>query len=360
MDLLNRAYSQLYQQYRSMTPGSRLMAGLLAAVALASAGYLYTHQAATPDVDLMHGAPLAASQLPAIEAALGEANLKGYQIRDEARGLAIYVPQGQEADYMAALAKAKALPPELGASQRAAASSSSPWDAGWQRDRQMLIAKQEDLALEICKRPGIETASVHLDIDKPGGFREKVITALASVKPLGNERLDKAQVVAIRRHMAGAVAGLKPENVTVADLNGPTWCGDADETVAGDSRVVPPKQGYPQELKAKTVNPSEPPPADLREAALSWISRSWGTLSLIGLGLLGLLSLRSMARSAPCAGNARPDDATEEEPTEPPRTRRRHRTDAAGQSFREEISAIVEDDPETAANVLRTWIGQSV
>ena len=61
MDFLSRAYSQLYDLYRSMTPGSRLTAGLLAAVVLLSLGYLFTHQSSSPEVDLMHGVPLSAA-----------------------------------------------------------------------------------------------------------------------------------------------------------------------------------------------------------------------------------------------------------------------------------------------------------
>ncbi len=146
MDLLNRAFLQLNERLRAMTPGGRLMV-ILSAAALLGLGYLFAHPITTPDVDLMHGVPIAASQLPAMHAALAAANLKGYQVREEARGLAIYVPRGQEAEYMAALAKAKALPPELGAREREAASAGSPWDVGTQRDRErMMIAKQ--------RRPG--------------------------------------------------------------------------------------------------------------------------------------------------------------------------------------------------------------
>jgi flagellar biosynthesis/type III secretory pathway M-ring protein FliF/YscJ len=52
------------------------------------------------------------------------------------------------------------------------------------------------------------------------------------------------------------------------------------------------------------------------------------------------------------------DDLTEEEQAGAHRALRPKRFDAASPSFREELSAIVEDDPETAANVLRSWIGQ--
>ena len=246
MDLLNRAYSQLYEQFRSMTPGSRLMAGLLAAVALASLGYLCTHQAAAPDVDLMHGAPLTANQLPAIEAALGEGQLEGIRDSRTKPRAAIFVPRGQESDYMAALAKAKALPPNSVLATDAAASEQLAVGcrlATRSRDDNRQAGRPSAGNLQVTgnRRPPL----VHLDIDKPGGFQEKVITALASVKPLGNERLDKATGRGHPPHVAGAVAGLKPENVTVARSQRPTG-RRRHQTVAGDSRAVPPKQVYPQ------------------------------------------------------------------------------------------------------------------
>ncbi len=228
------------------------MAGLLSVVLLVSLGYLLTHEAAAPDVDLMHGVPVAASQLPVMEAAFGKANLKEYKFQ----GTSIRVPRGQEATYMTALVDAKALPPNFGAAQREAVNGGFSLEIGSQRERErMRVAKQDDLALEICKKPGIESASVHLDVDKPGGFRDKVITALASVKPAGSGQLDEAQVLAIRRLVTGAIAGLKPENVTVADLNGPTWCGNSEDTGgASDNLYISLKRTYEQDLKAKILN----------------------------------------------------------------------------------------------------------
>ena len=110
MEFLDRAYAQLSGLYRSLTPGGRMSAGLLAAAVLLGLGYLGTRQAARPDADLMHGVPIAASQLPPMEAALAKANLTNYEIR----GTSIFVPRGQEAAYMAALVKENALPPNFG------------------------------------------------------------------------------------------------------------------------------------------------------------------------------------------------------------------------------------------------------
>src|SRR3972149_7049594 len=106
MDFLNKAFAQVVDLFRSMAPGARLTAGLLLIVVVVSLGYLFTHEISGPGADLMHGVPISASQLPAMEAAFGKAKLTGYKID----GTRILVPRGQEATYMAALADAKALP----------------------------------------------------------------------------------------------------------------------------------------------------------------------------------------------------------------------------------------------------------
>src|SRR3972149_11863691 len=116
MDFLNKAFAQVVDLFRTMTPGARLTAGLLLIVVVVSLGYLFTHEISGPSADLMHGVPISANSLPAMEAAFAKANLKGYEIR----GTQIRVPRGQEAAYMAALAEAKALPPNFGSALRGA------------------------------------------------------------------------------------------------------------------------------------------------------------------------------------------------------------------------------------------------
>ncbi len=126
MDLLRRAYAQLHDRFRSMTPGSRLLAVLLAVALLLGLGYLATQQTARPEVDLMHGVPIANSRLPLMEAAFGKAKLKDYSIR----GSSIYVPGGQEATYMQALVAAGALPPGLDSDLPASINQGSWWEDG--------------------------------------------------------------------------------------------------------------------------------------------------------------------------------------------------------------------------------------
>jgi flagellar M-ring protein FliF len=253
MEFLIRAYLQIFQLYRAMSPGSRVTSGLLTALAVLGGGYLYLHQNTTPEVDLMQGIPMTASQLPAMQAAFAKANLKSYAVR----GTSILVPRGQEADYMAALALANALPSRPGGAQHEAINSTNPFEFGSLHDQRMKIAKQEELAHGICQIPGIESAYVLYDVDnRPGPFEKKIITAAAMIKPSEGKRLDESLVLAIREMVAGAIAGLKVENVAVTDLaSGRTWHGVLENNAVGnDDLYLSLKHNYEQDLKAKVLN----------------------------------------------------------------------------------------------------------
>jgi len=217
MDFLNQAFAQVGDLFRSMTPGARITAGLLLAVVVVSLGYLFTAQVSGPDTDLMNGVPVASAYIPAMEAAFDQAGLKNYEIR----GTQIRVPRGQKSAYMAALADAKALPPNIHKVFDDALEGTGPFTTTKEREERLKIAKEKKLGLILSLMRGIEAAHVMYDSQRKPGFRqESVSTATASVQAEAGEHLDQAQVSAIRHLVAGAIAGLKPESVNVADLNG--------------------------------------------------------------------------------------------------------------------------------------------
>ena len=358
MDFLNRAYLQLADLYRSMTPGARLSAGLLAVVVLLGIGLL-AHPNASPAVDLMHGLPLAASQLPAMEAAFAKTGLKGYEIR----GTSIFVPRGRQADYMAALAEANALPPNLGDAQRKAVDGGTMFDLGPQRKQRMQIAKQEELSHGIRKMPGIASASVLCDVDsRPGPFKEKVITASVMVELTETGQLDERLVSAIRTTVAASIAGLKPENVAVADLTtGRTWYGNLEnQPNAADAAVEPATATTFPDVRAEA-----PPLPGFRQQCLDWARQSWRTLAAVVLALVGILALRSMLRPRPAASETvdhpvKVDTVDQTPGSEPAVVPSPHaeRFFEPHSSLREELSELVENDPDAAAKVLRSWIGE--
>ncbi len=159
-----------------------------------------------------------------MEAALAKANLTSYEIR----GTSILVPRGQEAAYMAALVKEKALPPNFGEQLDAAVSESNFLESSAQRDLRMKNAKQTRLVpghlRHARNRTGLRALRRRQPARRP--FKDKLITATVIIKPAGTSQLEESRVLAVRHLVAGAIAGLKPENVTVSDLNGRTWHGD--------------------------------------------------------------------------------------------------------------------------------------
>jgi flagellar M-ring protein FliF len=125
------------------------------------------------------------------------------------------------------------------------------------------------------------------------------------------------------------------------------------------------------------IKPVEIPPVAFRDNLLNWLGQYWSTLGLIGLGMVSLAMLRSMVRSIPAAGEAAAANSraasvnpgshagaaiaapsepeqTEQPPAAPAKTRR---FAIAGDSLKDELSELVSTDPDTAANILRNWIG---
>ena len=220
MDFVNKAFAQLSDLFRSMTPGARLTASLLLVAVVVSLGYLFNSQVSGGDTYLLGGHGFSANELPTMEAAFGKANLSGYTVE----GNRVRIPRGQQAAYMGALADAGALPADFHKYLTDASTAVGPFTSRPQQEEMIKIAKQKELALIIRSMQGIENAAVHYDTQKKGGLNKGVVTtASVSVKPRGTQPLEEKQVPMIRHLVAGAVAGLSPDQVTVVDLNGRTY-----------------------------------------------------------------------------------------------------------------------------------------
>jgi len=236
MDFLTRAWIQIRDLFLSLTPAARVTTVVLLGVIVVSLGYLFTSQISTTEGYLMGGESFSPSDLKAMEAAFGKAGLSSYQIE----GNRIRIPRGQEAKYMAALVDHNALPPDFGEFLAKAVDSNSPFLTAKQLESRKIAAKERELALIIRSLPGIEKAAVLFDAQTEGGLRAGVVkTASVAVKALGAQPLDVEQVRKIRHLVAASFAGMKPENVTVADMNGPTYTGSGDPASGGSATDDP-------------------------------------------------------------------------------------------------------------------------
>jgi len=164
--------------------------------------------------------------------------------------------------------------------------------------------------------------------------------------------------------------GEEPKQPTQADLD-KIRQEESAKIQAHVAALLPPAEGVDDLTQLVTVTtftdlPSTPPPEpSMAQTALSWLAGSWRTLAVMVLALVSLLMLRSLIRSGPIGAGeqesllpgvlAAEAPAGEQAPSEGTSGPRRF---GSGQrSLRDELAELVEEDPDTAANILKSWIG---
>lgn len=107
------------------------------------------------------------------------------------------------------------------------------------------------------------------------------------------------------------------------------------------------------------------------DQALSWLALNWSTIGMTLVGLFCLLMLRSMVRSSssspsdspagmsPPLGVVSPDDDEDDDEDEEGERAGRRRFSTGGVGLKEELAEMVREDPDTAASILRSWIGEA-
>jgi flagellar M-ring protein FliF len=252
MDFLNKGFAQLADLFRGMTPGARLLAGLLLAVVVVSVGYLFNHGYSRGDGYLMGGRPIAPDELPAMEAAFDKAGLTSYEIE----GNRIRVPLGQQSAYMGALADEGALPLDYHAIlEKELSGADGIWLDKATREARIKNARQRELALIIRSMSGIANAAVHYDTRKLGGLpAREITTASVSVKPQPGQTLDGRRVKAIRDLVARSIAGMQPTDVAVVDLaTGQSYAASDGVPAGSDSVYLQTQQAFQASVREELL-----------------------------------------------------------------------------------------------------------
>lgn len=250
MDFLNQAYAQLYDLFRSMTPGARIIGGLLLAVIVVSLGYLIKYEVYSADAYLFHGEQFQSGEMFRMEAAFHAAGLNDFEFD----GPRIMVPRRRHHEYMAALVQADALPRGFGAYFEKAFADAGTF-AGNSKTKSMLeVAKQLELGAVISWMEDVEKAAVvYSQKDRPGLGKEDVAVASVNIQTVGGKRLEPDQVKGIRSWVLGAFAGLKPENVHIVDAMGRYADVTADGLSADDNPFFALTAKYEKHLEEKIL-----------------------------------------------------------------------------------------------------------
>ena len=115
--------------------------------------------------------------------------------------------------------------------------------------------------------------------------------------------------------------------------------------------------------------PIEFPEVTFSETAIAWLGGHWQTLGMFLLGIFGVVTLRRMVRSGPATASAAADvpatelgvasDEPQDDEPETVEARLNQNEFGTGPNLRQELTELVKEDPDAAANILRNWLGDA-
>lgn len=217
MNFLNEIGKQLRDLFASMTPASRIMAGLMIAVVLVSLGWIMSGSASSPKYEYLFGGRNSEdSELASMEAAFGNAQLGDY----ERVGQRIKIPSSKKADYLKALKTANALPGQNPADDPIG--KSSPFDSSEKLRYSILISQVKQLENTIKSYSGIQSAKVHYDQQRTGFGRKNDQVCAIAVQGFNGTPIPQNMLKNIQKLATSTFAGLKEAGVTVTDLSSGT------------------------------------------------------------------------------------------------------------------------------------------
>ena len=223
MDFLNKAFAELADLFKSMSPGARITAGLLVVLVAVSMTYLFVFQMNTANEFLFGSREFSQAELDAMQTAFGAAGLNQFEVV----GKRVRVPRGKLVEYLQALSQRNFQPQNFdSAIDQVVADSNSLIDSRPLQDFKFSQALDKKCGQVISGMRGIDQATVQSREVKKGGFppqTERKATVAASGT---GGALSPAHVQQIRTYVAGYYAiGL--DDVTITDLNGNvTFGGD--------------------------------------------------------------------------------------------------------------------------------------
>jgi flagellar M-ring protein FliF len=113
-------------------------------------------------------------------------------------------------------------------------------------------------------------------------------------------------------------------------------------------------------------------PPSMSEMALAWTGRYWNSVAMLGVAMFSLMMLRSVVKAVPPApAPAAPtltlasEEPAAKEPHTPaeaaaaPADDRPRLRLKKGTSIKDDLVEIVKEDPDAAADILRSWIGKA-
>ncbi len=248
---MNKAFAQLTDLFRSMTPGARITAGLLLAVVVISVAYMFNSGFSGADTYLLGGKSFSDKEMQDIQIAFGEAGLNNW----DTEGMRIRIPRGQQDVYLAAMAKGNALPQEFGNEFGEMLKNDNMFTSDRRWDAERAIVQASRLAKIIGEWDDIERATVDIHEDKAHGMRRTLKrTAAVSAWPRGTQEITADHAKAFRELVCGA-CGIEQRNVSVINgKTGQTIAALGSETTSGaGNELFAAKKAYEQSYRDRAL-----------------------------------------------------------------------------------------------------------
>ncbi len=251
MNFMNQLFEQLKSLFLGLTPGARVLSGIMIVAILVGSGLLVRDVQQGDMEYLFPGHVYKQSELDQAETAMGSAGLTNYR-RD---GMRIRVPRNEKDKYIKALADGKATPSQLGSATDRALSGTNLLESMFISKTRILEARQQDIASALERLPFVDKVYVTYDEKREGFSSQAQSTAAVFVVPRGNRPLEEQQKRSIMLQVKGAFAGLKYEDISVMDgSSGLSMNGQTDPMNSEQQRYYQQKMQAEQRLKEKARN----------------------------------------------------------------------------------------------------------
>jgi len=251
MNYLNQLFEQTRTLVLSLTPGSRMVAGIMLLAIVVGSGFLVRDIQQTNMELIFNGHVFKESELSLAETAMSNAKLNKYE-RD---GLRIRVPSNERDLYIKALAEGGATPQQLGSATSKALTSGNMLESMFMSKTRILDARQKDMSNVLQQLPFVDKVFVTYDEKREGFASQTQSTAAVYVLPQNNRPLTEQQKRSIMQQVAAGFAGLKYENVSVMDMSsGLSMPGSSDPLNSEQQRYYQQKAHVEHQLKEKATN----------------------------------------------------------------------------------------------------------
>ena len=209
MDFARKYWTTIRAQAETLPLTTKLLIGSLVVILLMVGGLavLYAGQPQTVPISAFAG-----SRSEEVQARLSAAGIEA-----ELKQGTLYVPAGKQMDAIALLAREELL--SENAASAFAAVTGNPWETDAQGDRKYLLAVQGYLSAVARKFTEVRSAEVIIAMPERRGFGRSSVrpTASVTVTTAGGGGVSKHLVAALAGLVSGAVAEMRPQDVTVLD-----------------------------------------------------------------------------------------------------------------------------------------------